>query len=616
MAVAGTVTRAVALLALLALARGFYDVQSSSEEGPQEETTFDVAGASLYARDVVPAEDRFGVLTLLLHGNNYRTRQWRSWGVLQFLRDQGVHAVSVDLPGYGRSNDELRGSFGTAADRAEFLEELLATANPEGKPVVLASPSVSGIYAIPYINKFGEKLGGWAAVAPSGVDGLAVNGTELEVLAMYGGNDLPRLPDIKTIEDAFPASTRAVIVPGAPHAVVREATEQFAFELLDLIKKVSLKNGAGTWCPRTQANPPVNRTDCTFVCPVNSCHKPSRRCLNELSDCECAIGWTMDYEWTGSEWAGECVPAPRPTNPVFLAAPHLEAAISQEAILPVEAGDNETLAEAAKALIPGQIMLPEDPSCIRSQPGPNVSEECSFTCPEFSCMKNSRSCLNALDDCKCADSLEMDYEAGKCVPKGTIAQKTFDNLLEGEGPRCQRVQRNVPTGRTCDFICPVGSCLKGSRKCLNALNDCRCTENGYTMDYEAAECVTMEVFKARAAEREAAAEAAKIAEEAAKALQAAKEAAAANCMRTQEVVPVGKVCDFVCPDNSCFKTDRRCLNELSDCICMPGFYMNLDMQMCMPNDSIDIPAVGLDSSLRLMPEEHPANGTVVEQPTK
>ena len=70
----------------------------------------------------------------------------------------GHRVIAVDLPGYGQS-----GRFN--GDRGEFLETLIETLIPGRKPV-LVSPSMSGTFSLPLLDRNQDLLCGFIPVAP------------------------------------------------------------------------------------------------------------------------------------------------------------------------------------------------------------------------------------------------------------------------------------------------------------------------------------------------------------------------------------------------------------------------------------------------------------------
>lgn len=133
------------------------------------------------------------VEVLLLHGAAFNSQTWLEIRTLQSLQYNGYRTVAIDLPGYGKSAYNRAGY----NDPANFISLVMEGFNM--KNVVLISPSMSGMYAIPYmfshhLNNRKNRLIGWVPVAPGGV----TSHTQMEyenlkipnVLVTFGENDV------------------------------------------------------------------------------------------------------------------------------------------------------------------------------------------------------------------------------------------------------------------------------------------------------------------------------------------------------------------------------------------------------------------------------------------
>ena len=65
----------------------------------------------------------------------------------------GHEVIAVDLPGYGKSSKY-------DGDRGEFLIKLIKTLSPNVKPI-LVSPSMSGTFSLPLLNKEPDLICGY-----------------------------------------------------------------------------------------------------------------------------------------------------------------------------------------------------------------------------------------------------------------------------------------------------------------------------------------------------------------------------------------------------------------------------------------------------------------------
>ena len=171
---------------------------------------------------------------LLLHGASFQAQTWQEIGVLDALFKANYDAIAIDLPGYGQSQS-LPGFEST------FLRTFIETLDLQ-MPIIV-SPSMSGRYSFPLIVEHPEKLGGFVAIAPVGIQQYKTQLTDitLPTLAIWGSNDrtVPvRLAD--ELVNRLP-NAQKVILNNAGHACYLRATQDFLEHLLGFIEKISRK---------------------------------------------------------------------------------------------------------------------------------------------------------------------------------------------------------------------------------------------------------------------------------------------------------------------------------------------------------------------------------------
>ena len=179
--------------------------------------SLEVRGASIHYLEI---GDISAPNILFLHGASFTARTWQEIGTLTYFADRDYRAIAIDVPGYG---DSERINF----PKEEFLLELLL--GLECDRPVLVSPSMSGGYSLPFIARYAEKLRGFVAVAPVGINRYqkAIAGLSLPVLAIWGSNDRivpPKWADL--LVELLPQAKK-VILPNAGHACYMRATEEF-----------------------------------------------------------------------------------------------------------------------------------------------------------------------------------------------------------------------------------------------------------------------------------------------------------------------------------------------------------------------------------------------------
>ncbi|MBP0018691.1 MAG: alpha/beta hydrolase [Cyanobacteria bacterium SBLK] len=188
----------------------------------------DIRGASIH---YLETGEISSPALLFLHGASFTARTWQEIGTLAYFADRGLRAIAVDVPGYGNSQS-------INFPRREFLLELLQGIQCD-RPV-LVSPSMSGGYSLPFIAEYAEKLSGFVAVAPVGINRYqeAIAGCSLPVLAIWGSNDRivpPKYADL--LVELFPQGQK-VILPNAGHACYMRATPEFHQHLFAFLEGI------------------------------------------------------------------------------------------------------------------------------------------------------------------------------------------------------------------------------------------------------------------------------------------------------------------------------------------------------------------------------------------
>lgn len=158
------------------------------------------------------------------------------------------------------------------------------------------------------------------------------------------------------------------------------------------------------------------------------------------------------------------------------------------------------------------------------------SSDCTFRCPDNSCVKPTAKCVNSFDDCECS-RFYMKTTWGTCEPD--------------KARQCLSKQPGRTSDRDgCDYVCPPNSCMREGVVCLKKFDQCECLP-----DYKPT------LFTNRCVPRSF--------EE----LQRKR-----SCIRRQVDPKPG--CDFICPEYSCVRRNTECVSNIRDCLCEDGFIMN------------------------------------------
>lgn len=179
---------------------------------------------------LVSAGPEDGAPVLLLHGAAFSAETWIELGTLDALAAEGLRALAVDLPGFGRTP-------AGAADIDTFLAVLLDALG--GPPPVLVTPSMSGRFALPLLRAAPERLAGWVPVAPAAIPGHEAElPAELPALIVWGTADTVfPVSGAATLAAALPGS-RQLILDGARHPAYLDEPQAFHDALIAFRREV------------------------------------------------------------------------------------------------------------------------------------------------------------------------------------------------------------------------------------------------------------------------------------------------------------------------------------------------------------------------------------------
>ena len=172
-----------------------------------------------------------GLPILLLHGGRFRAETWRKTGTLKVLSAAGFHVIAVDLPGFGETPE-------TKLKYGDWLGKLIVKLHLD-RPVVV-SPSMSGKFAMPFVVEHSDRLRGFVAVAPVGIEEnvKALARISVPLLAIWGEHDkvIP-LSHADLLLKHVPNS-RKVVIPKAEHAFYIDDAVIFHKELTSFVKQL------------------------------------------------------------------------------------------------------------------------------------------------------------------------------------------------------------------------------------------------------------------------------------------------------------------------------------------------------------------------------------------
>ncbi|XP_045663219.1 protein ABHD14B isoform X1 [Ursus americanus] len=191
------------------------------------------AYAAPQARPGAGQAARFSVL--LLHGIRFSSETWQNLGTLHRLAQAGYRAVALDLPGLGRSKEAAAPAPIGELVPSSFLAAVV-DALDLGSPVVI-SPSLSGMYSLPFLTAPGSQLRGYVPVAPICTDKINASdyaSVKTSTLIVYGDQDPMGLTSFEHLKQL--PNHRVLVMEGAGHPCYLDKPEEWHTGLLDFLQ--------------------------------------------------------------------------------------------------------------------------------------------------------------------------------------------------------------------------------------------------------------------------------------------------------------------------------------------------------------------------------------------
>uniref|UniRef100_A0A8C1XBP9 Putative protein-lysine deacylase ABHD14B n=1 Tax=Cyprinus carpio TaxID=7962 RepID=A0A8C1XBP9_CYPCA len=117
----------------------------------------------LFYRQALPSSGA-RLCVLLLHGIRFSSENWLRIGTLERLAAAGHRAVAIDLPGLGQSKAAPAPAPVGQPAPGVFLRQVCEAL--QTGPVVIISPSLSGMYSLPFLFQHSEQVKAYIPVAP------------------------------------------------------------------------------------------------------------------------------------------------------------------------------------------------------------------------------------------------------------------------------------------------------------------------------------------------------------------------------------------------------------------------------------------------------------------
>ncbi|XP_072522458.1 protein ABHD14A [Salminus brasiliensis] len=173
---------------------------------------------------------------VLLHGQAFTSKTWEELGTLSLLAANGYQALALDLPGFGKS--PASESVKSDQNRVDLLKRFLEALGVRAP--VLLSPSMSGHYALPFLQKHSGQLHGFVPIAPVATRTLTpqqYQDIQTPTLIVFGELDTNLgAQSLKNLQQ-LPRHT-VVKLAGARHACYMDKPREFHLALLDFLNKL------------------------------------------------------------------------------------------------------------------------------------------------------------------------------------------------------------------------------------------------------------------------------------------------------------------------------------------------------------------------------------------
>ncbi|XP_068172509.1 putative protein-lysine deacylase ABHD14B [Antennarius striatus] len=189
----------------------------------------------LFYRQSEPAVGEAKMSVLLLHGIRFSSENWLNIGTLDILAQNGCRAVAIDLPGLGRSQSaEAPAPVGELAP-PDFLKDVCEQLNLI--PVVVISPSLSGMYSLPFLHQHQAIIRAYIPVAPICTDKFTkeqYQNVKVPSLIVYGDKDT-QLGEVSLASLSNLANHSVVVMKGAGHPCYLEDPNTWHKALTDFL---------------------------------------------------------------------------------------------------------------------------------------------------------------------------------------------------------------------------------------------------------------------------------------------------------------------------------------------------------------------------------------------
>ncbi|XP_061473909.1 putative protein-lysine deacylase ABHD14B [Rhineura floridana] len=202
------------------------------------ESTTTVGGQTLFYRQAQPAQQSPRLSVLLLHGIRFSSETWLNLQTLSKLAEAGYRAVAIDLPGFGRSKEAVAPAPVREPAPGSFLKSVFEALQLD--QAVVISPSLSGMYSLPFLFQHNEMLKAYIPVAPICTEKFPATqytSVKTPALIVYGDEDT-QLGEVSLNNLKNLPNHKVMLMKGAGHACYLDKPDEWHLGLLDFLKSI------------------------------------------------------------------------------------------------------------------------------------------------------------------------------------------------------------------------------------------------------------------------------------------------------------------------------------------------------------------------------------------
>uniref|UniRef100_A0A8C6SXC3 Putative protein-lysine deacylase ABHD14B n=1 Tax=Neogobius melanostomus TaxID=47308 RepID=A0A8C6SXC3_9GOBI len=192
-------------------------------------------GSPLFFRQSEPVSGEPKLSVLLLHGIRFSSENWLKIGTLEVLAKAGCRCVAIDLPGLGQSKAaESPAPVGQLAP-GQFLRDVCESLDLA--PVVIISPSLSGMYSLPFLMQHPSMIRAYIPVAPICTEKFSAEqyqSVQVPSLIVYGDQD-SQLGEVSLNNLKNLTNHRIIVMKGAGHPCYLDDPDTWHRALIDFI---------------------------------------------------------------------------------------------------------------------------------------------------------------------------------------------------------------------------------------------------------------------------------------------------------------------------------------------------------------------------------------------